>query len=90
MEPQSLMNKLYDFKDGVYTFPVDQHKVLLSRVNRDRYGNIFGQVQVLTADGSAILAMDTGNISSSRFRSGLATQAASRNSGNPLPVITPC
>ncbi len=80
------MSKLYEFKDGVYTFPAEQHQVQLSRVNRDRHGNIFAQVQVLTVDGSAYLALDTGNLSSSRFRSGLATQAASRNSGNPLPV----
>jgi hypothetical protein len=80
------MGRNYELKDGVYTFPADQHQVLLSRVNRDKYGNIFAHVLIQTVDGTAYLAADNGNISASRFRSGLATQTASRNSGNSLSV----
>ena len=80
------MSKPYTFKDGVYTFPGDAVQLQFRRVQADRFGRIYADIAILTPDGKGYLAADHGELSSGRFRSNLAAEAAKRNSGNTLTV----
>lgn len=76
----------YTYVDGVFTFPGDLYQLRVSKVTRDRFNRVFATVELKTKDGEAYLAMDRGDLATGRFRSQVANQAASRNSGDPLAI----
>ena len=75
----------YRLEDGAHVFTSDHCEMVFTWVNRDRYGRLHAKVTVRTADGSAIMAIDQGLLTSGAFREQLATQAAKRNSNNAEP-----
>jgi len=77
------MAREYTVHNGVYTFPGENSQLVLKRVQRDRYGRIYTDADLVTLDGNGYLAHEQGDLGSGRFRSLLANQAARWNSGNP-------
>lgn len=75
----------YRLVDGTHIFTSEHCEMVFSWVNRDRYGRLHAKVTVRTADGSAIMAIDQGLLTSGAFRDQLAQQAAKRNSNNAEP-----
>ena len=76
----------YTVNEGVYTFPDDNYQLRLERVRRDQYGRIYVHASLLTPDGVGHIAYDHGDITSAKFRSGMAGQGAKRNSGDTLAI----
>ena len=77
------MSSEYTISDGIYRFPDEVGVLELRDVQRDRYGRFWAQAKITSSDGTAILAMDHGDLSSGQWRSAFALQAAKRNSGIP-------
>ena len=78
--------KTYTFSSGTFTFSSASCVITFSRVQRNRFGSVFGDVSILTPDGKGHLAQDHGEISSERFRQAIAATAAKRNSGSNLLI----
>ena len=79
-----MINNEYTYEDGVYRFTAKNVVLVLKNVQLDRYGRVWADARIATADGDAILAIDHGDLTSGRFRTELASQAAKRNSLNPI------
>ena len=77
------MNRPYTVVNGAYNFPGESCQLQLRKVQRDRYGHLYADVDIITLDGVGYLASDHGDLGSGRFRKEVATQASRWNSGNP-------
>ena len=77
------MSRPYTVSRGVFTFRDENYVLQLRDVQRNQLGRLFVLAEILTQDAEGYLGVDHGDLSSGRFRSGLATQAARRNSGDP-------
>jgi len=83
-ERPRMAERTYTFAGGVYAFLDNDYQLQLRQVQRDRHGRIWADAQIVTLDGGAILAIDHGDLTSGRWRSEFASQAAKRNSQDTL------
>ena len=72
----------YTVVDGVYIFPFEHFLIRILRPQRDRYGRIFTDVEIVTLDKQGYLGIGHGDLQNNRFHTELARQASNRNSGN--------
>ena len=76
----------YTVTAGVDTFPFDGVQIRVKKPHWDRYGRLYGDVEVVTQDGEGYLATGNGDLQAGRFQGELARQAAKRNSGDTLAL----
>lgn len=80
------MPREYTSANGTFTFPGQECQIQIRNIQRDRFGRFFCDIAVLMPDGMSHLALDHGDLSSGRFRNGIAGQAAQRNSRDTIKI----